>query len=89
MFVCGAKSPTWTKASSGHWYFTLKDAKSQLRCVMFRSAAQFVQLDVKVGDEIVVPGRVSVYDARGEYQLYASTIEAVSGVGDCTNSSKR
>ena len=71
-----------TKASSGHWYFTLKDAKSQLRCVMFRSAAQFVQLDVKVGDEIVVPGRVSVYDARGEYQLYASTIEAVSGVGD-------
>ena len=71
-----------TKAPSGHWYFTLKDAKSQLRCVMFRSAAQFVRLDVKVGDEIVVPGRVSVYDARGEYQLYASAIEAVSGVGD-------
>ena len=71
-----------TKASSGHWYFTLKDVKSQLRCVMFRSAAQFVRLDVKVGDEIVVLGRVSVYEARGEYQLYADAIEALGGVGD-------
>ena len=71
-----------TKASSGHWYFTLKDAKSQLRCVMFRSAAQFVRLDVKVGDEIVVLGRISVYEARGEYQLYADAIEALGGVGD-------
>ncbi|MCY4071390.1 MAG: exodeoxyribonuclease VII large subunit [Chloroflexi bacterium] len=71
-----------TKAASGHWYFTLKDAKSQLRCVMFRSAAQFVRLDVKVGDEIVVLGRVSVYEARGEYQLYANAIETLGGVGD-------
>ncbi|MCY4019375.1 MAG: exodeoxyribonuclease VII large subunit [Chloroflexi bacterium] len=71
-----------TKAASGHWYFTLKDAKSQLRCVMFRSAARFVRLDVKVGDEIVVLGRVSVYEARGEYQLYANAIEALGGVGD-------
>ena len=71
-----------TKAASGHWYFTLKDAKSQLRCVMFRSAARFVRLDVKVGAEIVVLGRVSVYEARGEYQLYADAIEALGGVGD-------
>ncbi len=71
-----------TKAASGHWYFTLKDAKSQLRCVMFRSAAQFVRLDVKVGAEIVVLGRVSVYEARGEYQLYVNAIEALGGVGD-------
>ena len=71
-----------TKAASGHWYFTLKDAKSQLRCVMFRSAAQYVRLDVKVGAEIVVVGRVSVYEARGEYQLYVNAIEALGGVGD-------
>lgn len=71
-----------TKAASGHWYFTLKDAKSQLRCVMFRSAAQFVRLDVKVGAEIVALGRVSVYEARGEYQLYVNAIEALGGVGD-------
>ncbi len=71
-----------TRAASGHWYFTIKDAKAQLRCVMFRSAAQYVRLDVKAGDEIVVRGRVSVYDARGEYQLYADAIEAVGGAGD-------
>lgn len=71
-----------TKAASGHWYFSIKDAKAQLRCVMFRSAARLVRLDVKAGDEIVAHGRVSVYDARGEYQLYADAIEAVGGLGD-------
>lgn len=71
-----------TKASSGHWYFTVKDSNAQLRCVMFRSAAQYVRMDVKSGDEILVHGRVSVYDARGEYQLYADQIEPVGGVGD-------
>jgi exodeoxyribonuclease VII large subunit len=71
-----------TKASSGHWYFTLKDAKAQLRCVMFRNAAQYVRGDVKAGDEILVHGRVNVYDARGEYQLYADQIEPIGGVGD-------
>ncbi len=71
-----------TKAASGHWYFTLKDARAQLRCVMFRSAAQYVRSNVKAGDEILAHGRVSVYDARGEYQLYVNQIEAVGGVGD-------
>lgn len=71
-----------TKAASGHWYFTMKDAAAQLRCVMFRSAAQRVRLPVKVGDEIVVRGHIGVYEARGEYQLYADQIEAVGGVGD-------
>ncbi len=71
-----------TKARSGHWYFTIKDADAQLRCVMFRGAAQRVRVAVKAGDEILVHGRVSVYDARGEYQLYADQIEAVGGVGD-------
>lgn len=71
-----------TKAASGHWYFTIKDAKAQLKCVMFRNAAQYVNINVKAGDEILVHGRVSVYDARGEYQLYADQIEPVGGVGD-------
>jgi exodeoxyribonuclease VII large subunit len=71
-----------TKAASGHWYFTIKDTKSQLKCVMFRNAAQYVQVDVKSGDEILVHGRVNVYDARGEYQLYADQIEPIGGVGD-------
>lgn len=71
-----------TKASSGHWYFSVKDSKAQLRCVMFKSAAQYVRMNVKEGDEILVHGRISVYDARGEYQLYADQIEAIGGVGD-------
>ena len=71
-----------TRAASGHWYFSIKDAKAQLRCVMFRGRAQYVRLDVKAGDEIIVRGRISVYDARGEYQLYAESIEAVGGIGD-------
>ena len=71
-----------TVARSGHWYFTIKDADAQLRCVMFRGAARKVRLEVSPGDEILVHGRVSVYQARGEYQLYADAIEAVGGVGD-------
>lgn len=71
-----------TKAASGHWYFTMKDAAAQLRCVMFRSAAQRVRLPVKVGDEIVARGHIGVYEARGEYQLYADQIKAVGGGGD-------
>ena len=71
-----------TVARSGHWYFTIKDAKAQLRCVMFRGAARRVRIDVAAGDEILAHGRVSVYEARGEYQLYTDAIEAVGGVGD-------
>ena len=71
-----------TKAHSGHWYFSIKDANAQLRCVMFRGAARDVRVEVQAGDEILVHGRVSVYDARGEYQLYADQIEAVGGIGD-------
>ena len=71
-----------TKARSGHWYFTMKDAAAQIRCVMFRGAARTVRVDVRPGDEILAHGRVSVYEARGEYQLYVDQIEAVGGIGD-------
>ncbi|MEM6530642.1 MAG: exodeoxyribonuclease VII large subunit, partial [Chloroflexota bacterium] len=69
------------RAASGHWYFTLKDSASQLRCVMWRSdtARQFVVPEN--GDSIIVHGRVGVYDQRGDYQLYADFIRA-AGVGD-------
>lgn len=71
-----------TKARSGHWYFTIKDRDAQLRCVMFRNAARYVRADVGAGAEILVHGRVSVYEARGEYQLYADQIVAAGGLGD-------
>ncbi len=71
-----------TRARSGHWYFTIKDAHAQLSCVMFRSAASRVSIDVSPGAEIVVHGKIGVYVARGEYQLVADMIEAVGGIGD-------
>lgn len=71
-----------TKARSGHWYFTIKDAAAQLRCVMFRGAARRVRVEVQAGDEILAHGRVSVYEARGEYQLYVESIESIGGLGD-------
>ena len=70
-----------TKARSGHWYFTVKDSDAQLRCVMFRAATRGVRVDVRAGDEILVHGRVSVYEARGEYQLYADQIECLGRPG--------
>ncbi len=71
-----------TRARSGHWYFTIKDAQAQLSCVMFRSAASRVSIDVSPGAEILVHGKIGVYVARGEYQLVADKIEAVGGIGD-------
>jgi exodeoxyribonuclease VII large subunit len=70
-----------TRASSGHWYFTLKDSAAQLRCVMWRSAALKQTTIPRDGDAIVAHGRVSVYEPRGEYQLYADEVRPV-GLGD-------
>jgi exodeoxyribonuclease VII large subunit len=68
-------------ASSGHWYFTLKDSNAQLRCVMWRSSAERQRVTPRDGDALEVHGKVSVYEPRGEYQLYADAIRPV-GVGD-------
>ena len=70
-----------TRASSGHWYFTLKDSESQLKCVMWRSSAEQQSFVPQSGDAIMAQGRVSVYEPRGEYQLYAESIRPM-GVGD-------
>ena len=63
------------KASSGHYYFTLKDEHAQIRCVCFRQNA--VYLDPKPADglKVLVRGRVGVYEIRGEYQLYVESLE--------------
>lgn len=70
-----------TKASSGHWYFTLKDSGSQLKCVMWRSAVLRQPVTPRDGDAIMAHGKVSVYEPRGEYQLYADEVRSV-GLGD-------
>ncbi len=71
----------FTQARSGHWYFTLKDEASALKCVMWRSSTARQLYIPQHGDAIVVHGYVSVYEAGGQYQLYADTIEP-AGRGD-------
>ena len=67
-------------AQSGHCYFTLKDAKAQIRCVCFRDQMRGLKFKPEDGLHITVRGSLSVYDARGEYQIYVTNIEPV-GLG--------
>jgi exodeoxyribonuclease VII large subunit len=62
-------------ASSGHYYFTLKDKDSQLRCVCFRMTARFLKFKPQDGVSVLARGRVDVYEARGEYQLMVEALE--------------
>jgi len=62
-------------ASSGHFYFTLKDAEAQLKCVCFRSTARFLKFKPQDGVAVLARGRIDVYEARGEYQLQVEALE--------------
>jgi exodeoxyribonuclease VII large subunit len=66
--------------SSGHIYFTLKDAGAQLRCVMFRASARALRFKPADGVRLLVRGRISVYDQRGDYQLIVEYLEP-QGIG--------
>ena len=69
-----------TMHSSGHCYFSIKDENSVLTCVMFKNSAYKLKFKIEDGMSIVCFGRVSVYDKRGQYQLYVEVIEP-KGVG--------
>jgi exodeoxyribonuclease VII large subunit len=62
-------------ASSGHYYFTLKDQQSQLRCVCFRNAARYLRFKPQDGIAVLARGRIDVYEPRGEYQLLVEALE--------------
>ncbi len=62
-------------ATSGHYYFSLKDAQSQLKCVLFRGAARFVKFRPQDGLRVLARGNLEVYEARGEYQLVVELLE--------------
>jgi exodeoxyribonuclease VII large subunit len=61
--------------ASGHWYFTLKDKNSQLRCAMFAGRNRLLRFRPKDGVRLVVRGRLSIYEGRGDYQLIADSME--------------
>jgi exodeoxyribonuclease VII large subunit len=67
-------------AQSGHLYFTLKDEKAQVRCVCFRTQATRLKFRPEDGLKLIVRGSISVYEPRGEYQIYVEHIEP-SGLG--------
>ncbi|HSW21070.1 MAG TPA: exodeoxyribonuclease VII large subunit [Ramlibacter sp.] len=64
----------FSRASSGHCYFTLKDGQGQIRCAMFRRAASLVDFAPRDGDRVEVRGRLDVYDARGDLQLIVESL---------------
>ncbi len=70
----------FVRPSSGHWYFTLKDERAQVRCALFRNRNQFLKYRPKDGDQVMVRARVSLYEGRGEFQLICDYMEE-SGVG--------
>lgn len=62
-------------ASSGHYYFTLKERDAQVKCVAFRSAHRYWKFKPQDGLAVLTRGRIDVYEARGEYQLLVETME--------------
>jgi exodeoxyribonuclease VII large subunit len=74
VWVAGEISGT-KLATSGHYYFTLKERDAQLRCVCFRSTHRFLKFKPQDGVAVVARGRIDVFEARGEYQLLVEFLE--------------
>jgi exodeoxyribonuclease VII large subunit len=64
-----------SRPSSGHWYFSLKDDAAQLRCAMFRQKNLMIRFAPKDGMHVQIRGRVSLYEARGDYQFLVDHME--------------
>lgn len=71
----------FTQAASGHWYFSIKDGSAMVRAVMFRSRALATGLTPKVGDQFEFRVNVTLYEARGDYQLQVESLRR-AGRGD-------
>ena len=63
------------RPASGHLYFSLKDESSQIRCAWFRQRQRGPTINLKNGDQVLAFGRVSIYEARGDYQLIVEQLE--------------
>jgi exodeoxyribonuclease VII large subunit len=70
-----AEISNFARPSSGHWYFSLKDASAQVRCCMFKQRNQLCAFTAKDGQKVLVRARIGMYEARGEYQLIVDNME--------------
>ena len=70
----------YTKSAAGHHYFAIKDARAQLRVVLFATNARFVKFRIENGLQLVVRGRLAIYEQRGDFQLNAVSAEP-AGLG--------
>lgn len=64
----------YNRATSGHWYFTLKDDQASVRCVMFKARNQFVDWSPRDGDQVELRVQPTLYEQRGDYQLLVDAI---------------
>ena len=65
----------FARPRSGHWYFTLKDHSAQVRCAMFVNRNRLAQIQPTDGQQVLIKGRVSIYEGRGEFQIIVDEIE--------------
>jgi exodeoxyribonuclease VII large subunit len=72
----------FSRAASGHCYFSLKDASGQIRCAMFRRAATLLSFAPRDGDLVEVRGKLGVYEQRGDLQLIVESLQR-AGQGGC------
>ena len=71
----------FTAHTSGHWYFTLKDEKARVSCVMFASQVKKCGIFPKNGEKVIVKGNISLFEATGQCQLYATGMQ-LDGIGN-------
>lgn len=65
-----------SRPASGHWYFTLKDQRAQVRCAMFKSRTQYLKFIPKEGEQVLINASVGLYEARGDYQLIVNGMQS-------------
>lgn len=78
LFWVSGEISNFTRAASGHWYFSLKDSGAQVRCVMFKGRNSYVEFAPREGDKIEARCTVTLYEARGDFQL---TVEFIQRAG--------
>ncbi|MDX1914941.1 MAG: exodeoxyribonuclease VII large subunit [Methylophilus sp.] len=78
LFWVSGEVSNFTRAASGHWYFSLKDSAAQVRCVMFKGRNSYVDFIPREGDKIEARATITLYEARGDFQL---TVEFIQKAG--------